>query len=60
MKCTRQRCQLALRILLTAALMPSWASEITNLTPAAQNATKYCNTISARAEEPRTYRHVAR
>src|SRR6185312_10067621 len=30
---TRQRCQLACNSLLTAALMPSCASEITNLTP---------------------------
>src|SRR6185312_6124193 len=33
MKCTRQRCQLALSTLLTVALMPSWASETTSLTP---------------------------
>src|SRR6185503_439593 len=33
MKWTRQRCQVAVKILLTAALMPSWASEITSLTP---------------------------
>src|ERR1700751_5656362 len=31
-KCTRQRCQVACRTLATAALMPSWASEITSLT----------------------------
>src|ERR1700736_693002 len=35
MKCTRQRCQLALSTLATVALMPSWASEITSLTPRA-------------------------
>src|SRR5215218_73256 len=33
MKWTRQRCQVALSTLATAALMPSWASEITSLTP---------------------------
>src|SRR5262245_6223507 len=33
MKCTRQRCQVAFRTFPTAALMPSWASEITSLTP---------------------------
>src|ERR1700736_908297 len=33
MKCTRQRCQEACRTLATAALSPSWASEITSLTP---------------------------
>ena len=33
MKCTRQRCQVALSTLATAALMPSWASETTSLTP---------------------------
>ena len=33
MKCTRQRCQVALRIFETAARMPSWASETTSLTP---------------------------
>src|SRR5215204_5058962 len=33
MKWTRQRCQVAWSTLLTAALMPSWASEITSLTP---------------------------
>src|SRR5206468_1964870 len=35
MKCTRQRCQLALSTLATVALMPSWASETTSLTPRA-------------------------
>jgi hypothetical protein len=33
MKCTGQRCQVACRTLAMAALMPSWASEITSLTP---------------------------
>src|SRR5215211_6983191 len=33
MKWTRQRCHVALSTLATAALMPSWASEITSLTP---------------------------
>ena len=33
MKCTRQRCQLALSTLAVAALMPSWLSLITSLTP---------------------------
>src|SRR5579859_4132833 len=33
MKWTRQRCQVACNTLATAALMPSWASEITSLTP---------------------------
>src|SRR3954453_13791887 len=33
MKCTRQRCQVALRTFDTAALMPSCASETTSLTP---------------------------
>src|SRR3984893_7318879 len=33
MKWTRQRCQEACRTLATAALSPSWASEITSLTP---------------------------
>src|SRR5262249_1695013 len=33
MKWTRQRCQVALNTLATAALMPSCASEITSLTP---------------------------
>src|SRR3954463_9536627 len=33
MKWTRQRCQVAVKILETAALMPSWASETTSLTP---------------------------
>jgi hypothetical protein len=33
MKRTRQRCQVAFSTLATAALMPSWASEITSLTP---------------------------
>jgi hypothetical protein len=33
MKCTRQRCQEACRTLAPAALSPSWASEITSLTP---------------------------
>ena len=33
MKWTRQRCQVALSTLATAALMPSWASETTSLTP---------------------------
>ena len=33
MKCTRQRCQVAFRTLATAALMPSWLSLITSLTP---------------------------
>lgn len=32
MKCTRQRCHVAQKTLEMAALMPSWASEITNLT----------------------------
>ncbi len=32
MTCTRQRCQVAHSTLVTAALMPSWASEITSLT----------------------------
>ena len=31
--CAQQRCQDAFRILLTAPLSPSWASEITSLTP---------------------------
>ena len=33
MKWTRQRCQVACSTLATAALMPSWASEMTSLTP---------------------------
>ena len=33
MKWTRQRCQVAVRTLETAALMPSWASETTSFTP---------------------------
>ena len=33
MKCTRQRCQLALSTLLMVALMPSCASDTTSLTP---------------------------
>ena len=33
MKWTRQRCQLALSTLAKVALMPSWASETTSLTP---------------------------
>ena len=33
MKCTRQRCHEACNTLPMAALMPSWASEITSLTP---------------------------
>src|SRR5205807_5438344 len=33
MKCTRQRCQEACSTLATAALSPSWASEITSLMP---------------------------
>ena len=33
MKWTRQRCQVAFSTLATAALMPSWASEMTSLTP---------------------------
>jgi hypothetical protein len=33
LKWTRQRCQEACSTLATAALMPSWASEITSLTP---------------------------
>src|SRR5690606_39940464 len=33
LKCTLQRCQVANRTLETAALMPSWASETTSLTP---------------------------
>ena len=33
MKGTRQRCQLAVSTFETAALMPSWASEMTSLTP---------------------------
>jgi hypothetical protein len=33
MKWTRQRCQQACSTLVTAALIPSWASEITSLTP---------------------------
>jgi hypothetical protein len=32
-KWKRHRCQVVLSTLLTAALMPSWASEITSLTP---------------------------
>ena len=32
-KCTRQRCQVAFRTLATAALMPSWLSLMTSLTP---------------------------
>ena len=35
MKWTRQRCQVALRTLVTVALIPSWASEITSLRSAA-------------------------
>jgi hypothetical protein len=31
--CTRQRCQIAFISLATAALTPSWASEVTSLTP---------------------------
>ena len=33
MKWTRQRCQVAHRTLVTAALRPSWASETTSFTP---------------------------
>ena len=33
MKCTRQRCQVAFKTRAAAALRPSWASEITSLTP---------------------------
>jgi hypothetical protein len=33
MQCTRQRCQVALKTLATAALMPSWLSLMTSLTP---------------------------
>ena len=33
MKCTRERCQLALITLATAAFNLSWASEITSFTP---------------------------
>ncbi|MCY1541487.1 hypothetical protein D9M68_771830 [compost metagenome] len=33
MKCTRQRCQVDFSTLATAALRPSWASEITSFTP---------------------------
>lgn len=33
MKCTRQRCQVALSTLETAALMPSWLSLMTSFTP---------------------------
>ena len=33
MKWTRQRCQVALRILAIAAFRPSWASEMTSFTP---------------------------
>src|SRR2546427_8717933 len=33
MKCTRQRCQVALSTLDAAALMPSWLSLITSFTP---------------------------
>ena len=33
MKCTRHLCQVAVKTFETAALMPSCASEITNLTP---------------------------
>ena len=33
MKCTRQRCQVALSTLAMAALMPSWPSLMTSLTP---------------------------
>lgn len=32
-KWTRQRCQVAINTLATAALIPTWASEITGLTP---------------------------
>jgi hypothetical protein len=32
-KCTRQRCQDAFSTFATAAFSPSWASEITSLTP---------------------------
>ena len=33
MKCTRQRCQVALKTLAIAALIPSWLSLMTSLTP---------------------------
>ena len=33
MKCTRQRCQVAESTLAAAAFSPSWASEMTSLTP---------------------------
>ena len=33
MECTRQRCQVAFRTLATAALIPSWLSLMTSLTP---------------------------
>ena len=37
---TRQRCQVAFISLATAALMPSWASEMTSLTPRSPRAPK--------------------
>jgi hypothetical protein len=33
MKCTRQRCQVALSSFVTAAFRPSWPSEMTSFTP---------------------------
>jgi hypothetical protein len=33
LKLTRQRCQVAVKILETAALIPSWASDTTSFTP---------------------------
>ena len=39
MKCTRQRCQPVASTRVTAALMPSWASEITSSTPSSPRRT---------------------
>src|ERR1700732_1309968 len=42
MKCTRQRCQLAPSTLAAAALRPSWASEMTSLTPRSPRRASLC------------------
>jgi hypothetical protein len=36
-KCTRQRCQVDFNTFATAALIPTWASEITSFTPRNQS-----------------------
>ncbi len=51
MKCTRQRCQVALSTLLTAALIPSWASEMTSLTPRSRGG-QACSGTRSRRKPP--------